>query len=633
MDNLDIVTELKACVRNSASTLTKLELSFSDYLGSQARKPSPDADSEDSEADEEYEVGPDGSMTPYHDPAGGSARAHRAQEERKSQESVLGRIFDVEPYLIKRPAFKQARKQERETIVAPTSDPGQEFITSIKQASETMWKNLHGTNELSVEQQEALDLIESAAKKYVSSGQTLPEERDNEAGEGSSTSTSTTKPQPDLAPGTGLVKPSGSDGYGNLTYKSKGKQKESSPDDIDIEAPLEQLTLESGDSSGAKSPSNGAQTPATPVSSSRPSSRPPPRRALSDVEKAVKNLQAQKRNFKTLAVKLRNLDERACELNREIQGLLSSDDFSELHRRLEAEKRDLSREILEIQRQMDMVEVEIADAEQQIPSPDKRKDSQQSMNEYLRSTRGIALERLSIYLVPVKASVLSKAIDIRMLKRITLLNVGPQTAIWTHFQRANKESPLPLRSIFTDNVTVAFLNFVNSLDEVHDLLMLQRDNKYKPESFAPKTNTVISQIRRLVLKKHMRSLRRLMIKNQADTSWDLDEKSIQLICGRGQALQELACSMNIRRIVSDSHILAFQEPVLTPVTAHSHATYSRSVQSRSPTHHLPPQRRHLRLGDAGNEAVPHRQPDPPPGDEARVGLHRRRRQSRPSHPR
>jgi hypothetical protein len=172
------------------------------------------------------------------------------------------------------------------------------------------------------------------------------------------------------------------------------------------------------------------------------------------------------------------------------------------------------------------------------------------MTEYLRSTRGIALETLSIYLIPVKPSVLHKAIDLRTLRRITLLNVGPQAPIWTHFLRENKESPLPLRQIFTDNVSVAFLNFVSSLEEVHDLFMLERDNKYKPESFAPKTNTTITQIRRLVLKKHMHTLRRLMVKNQMDHSWDFDDKTFSVVCGRGQKLEELACSTSIKAVVS-----------------------------------------------------------------------------------
>jgi hypothetical protein len=240
-------------------------------------------------------------------------------------------------------------------------------------------------------------------------------------------------------------------------------------------------------------------------------------------------------------------------LNKETLNLRHDDRVLERLEEAENKMKSFSRNMEEIQKEMSIVEAEIDDAEKQLPLALGAKGAeaqQRHMTEYLRSTRGIPLETLSLYLVPVKASVLSKAIDIRALRRITLLNVGPQAPIWAHFHKENKESPLGLRKIFTDNVSMPFLNFVSALDEVHDLFMLERDHKYKPESFAPKTNTTIAQIRRLVLKKHMHTLKRLMIKNLLDTSWDIDEKTFSLVCGHGQQLQELACSTTIKALVS-----------------------------------------------------------------------------------
>ena len=52
IDSLDVVPEIQACVQNSASTLKKLKLSFSDTLGMQARKPHVEADPNDSDDDE-----------------------------------------------------------------------------------------------------------------------------------------------------------------------------------------------------------------------------------------------------------------------------------------------------------------------------------------------------------------------------------------------------------------------------------------------------------------------------------------------------------------------------------------------------------------------------------------------------
>lgn len=231
---------------------------------------------------------------------------------------------------------------------------------------------------------------------------------------------------------------------------------------------------------------------------------------------------------------------------------------------------------------------------------------QAKIDDYLRTTRGIALRSLSIYLIPVKASVLSRAIDLRVLRRLTLLNVGPQAPIWLHLQRENKESPLPLRKISTDNVSMVFLNFVSQLEELHELFMLERDIKYKPESFAPKTTTTIDQIRKIVLKKHMPTLKRLMIKNIADTAWDVNDKTIMLMCKRGRNLEELACSMGIRAIVSSSESISRLVCVLTSsfFVAYVHAASVRFSQSSRLAHRSASQRRHLRLGHARDETFP-----------------------------
>jgi hypothetical protein len=166
----------------------------------------------------------------------------------------------------------------------------------------------------------------------------------------------------------------------------------------------------------------------------------------------------------------------------------------------------------------------------------------------------------------VKASVLSRAVDVRVLRRLTLLNVGVQAPIWGLLHWENIQAPLPLRKIYTDNVSHVFLNFVSSLKELHELFMLEREAKAKPESFAPRTHTTIDQIRRMVLKKHLPTIRKLMIKNLADTSWDLNEKAILLLCMQGKKLEELACNMNIPAMVCSSHLLLFCWVFFSPLT-------------------------------------------------------------------
>jgi hypothetical protein len=634
IDSLDIITELKSCVTNSASTLSKLQLSFSDYLGSQARKPPPDLDPDDSDPDDEFQVAVPPVSGPTDD-VNGPARAFRAQEERKSQEAVLGRIFDVEPYLIKKPLRKPSRDNESGSTgddVRPY--PEIDFINALTEWSRKLMKEVNESDILPPAHQNLLDLIEEAARKYVDSEHWKGTIQDAKTA-GEQSSNSSMQPKCDEE-GKGTDKTSDNGLFETTAPKLKDSDKDASPEDIDIEEPLEQLTLDSQDPATSKTPPNETAIPATVTSAQGSSSRTSSVRThvggMTGVEKAVSNLEAQKINFRTLAEKLNNFETQANDLNKEIQGLRASDGAAALERLTEADKQmqSFSRNIHDIQREMSVVEAEIEDAEKQIPSshaPEGAEVAQQRrMTDYLRSTRGLALETLSIYLIPVKASVLHKAIDIRALRRITLLNVGPQGAIWTLFHKENKESPLALRKIFTDNVSMAFLNFVSSLEEVHDLFMLERDHKYKPESFAPKTSTTMTQIRRLVLKKHIHTLRRLMVKNQMDNAWDFDEKTFSVVCGRGQQLQELACSTNIKAMVSGS-CAPRKEPsavilFANLLSAHIHAQDGEADQPPGTTHRLSPQRRHLCLGYARDEGVSAGQPLSPPRDETPVGVDR-----------
>jgi hypothetical protein len=177
------------------------------------------------------------------------------------------------------------------------------------------------------------------------------------------------------------------------------------------------------------------------------------------------------------------------------------------------------------------------------------------MSEYVRTTRGLALTTLSIYLIPLKASVLSRAVDLNVLQNITLLNVGPQTPFWNLLARENKLSPLPLRNIHTDNVTSPLLALISQLDTVTELFFLERTAKARVESTAAKTTVTMEQIRQQVLKKHAGSLRILMIRNDAGVEWDLNVKTVMLLCKRAKLLEELACSFGVRIMASIPHLL------------------------------------------------------------------------------
>jgi hypothetical protein len=265
-------------------------------------------------------------------------------------------------------------------------------------------------------------------------------------------------------------------------------------------------------------------------------------------------LAAQRSNLGVLAQELEEYQQRIVQLQGRLQQLKFAAGGTNTCQMadLQGEMRRLHQAIEDNQQRLPLLKAMISAGEkhfQQAGSVDEADAQSRRVSEYVRSTRGLALQSLSIYLVPVKASVLSRAVDLRVLKRLTLLNVGAQAPIWALLAKENKAQPLPLRKIFTDNVSVVFLNFVSQLPELHELFMLERDPKYKPESFAPRSNTTIEQIRRLALRKHLPTLQKLIIKNQADSNWDIDEKTILLICRRGKVLEELAINMGIKTMV------------------------------------------------------------------------------------
>ncbi|KAK3368925.1 hypothetical protein B0T24DRAFT_680993 [Lasiosphaeria ovina] len=506
IDTLDLVAEIKTCIKNSYGSLSKLKLSFSDSLAMQARKPPPDLDPEDSDPEDEFHVPvpPSGN---YHD-ATAPAKVFRAQEEKKSQESVLGRIFDVEPPA---PKPRRLRLKERDAKDEPGVNPGRDFITAIKTVSSKLMKDLNGVSDFSSSQQEILDTIESAARKYVAAEEAKfrDEKQQDKTADAGPSSTSVAQPSQAAEASTSAGDTSVSLFDQPAATKVKENQKDADPEDINIEEPEEQLVIEQDAPPTTDAP---ASEPLAPTSDS--SSESPP---LAEGASA-------------------SIDDVTTKKDTAAQKLV-----------LEAGQLEFKEDLEEVETETDRAVGSLV-TEQQGQGSVETDSQNQRINEYLRATRGLALQSLGVYLIPVKASVLSRAIDLRVLKRLTLLNVGIQAPFWLHLQKENKESPLPLRKIFTDNVSMVFLTFVSTLEELHELFILERDSKYKPESFAPSTTVTIEQIRRLALKKHMPTLKRLMIKNQADTAWDIDEKTTALICKRGKQLEELACNMGIKAV-------------------------------------------------------------------------------------
>jgi arsenate reductase-like glutaredoxin family protein len=203
-------------------------------------------------------------------------------------------------------------------------------------------------------------------------------------------------------------------------------------------------------------------------------------------------------------------------------------------------------------REIDVADEQLAQPEEvktrsigdQSPSHDRQ------IHEYVRARHGLPLENLSIYLIPVKPSVICRAINVWSLRHISLLNVGPQRAFWATLSKLHDSNPLQLTSIHTDNVTQAFLDFVHDLDCVKELFLFERKTRCVVKSMAPKTTVTIEEINEKILKKHTKHLERLIIRNDEDMTWSLNRDSVRQISRYGSKIKEMVVGLKSANFVS-----------------------------------------------------------------------------------
>lgn len=508
---------------------------------------------------------------PGWDEASGPAKAFRAQEERKSQESVLGRIFDVEPFLNKKPQQRKSLKGKEkvasaDAVMAKSGTAGEAYMSRLREvSSKLMAMNLHADDE---SKQEVLEIIEKASRKYLEeveiakTAEEAPKTNQASSGESSSTapgaaSTDTTQITPAESSDATATATAGAVAADVADDSSRPKAKaksgtDANPEDINVEEPIatEEVEEPSAESKNdqVKDDSPAVAEAVLKQTESKPETSESPAKL-----RAISTLAKQRANFETLVARLQHLISEATLLSEKLDSLRNGayGYDREYIRASEKQLHSFYRDIENVRVELNATEAEIRDVEKQVHGiATTAHGEDERISDYIRSTRGLALRSFSVHLIPVKASVLKAAIDVRVLKRLTLLNVGNQNPIWTMLAKENKIQGLPLRKIFTDNVSSIFLTFAAQLEEITELFMLERSVKYKPESFAPKTNVIMDQIRRLVLKKHMPTLTKLMIKNDSGSSWDVDERAMLLICNRGRKLEELAAAVGIRAIVS-----------------------------------------------------------------------------------
>ena len=178
--------------------------------------------------------------------------------------------------------------------------------------------------------------------------------------------------------------------------------------------------------------------------------------------------------------------------------------------------------------------------------------SDEAMQAYIRATHGLQLEELSLEWVPLKASIVARALDLSVLKRLTLLEVGPQDAFWTLLVRLQSATQITaFKSIHTDNVSIPFVKFLATFEGLEELFMLERNKKQTVEP-EPESTVTISTIRKGALRKHIPTLKRLSLRNERNEQWDVDPKTLRCLALKGANLRELAFSLNLKTYVSHS---------------------------------------------------------------------------------
>ena len=173
----------------------------------------------------------------------------------------------------------------------------------------------------------------------------------------------------------------------------------------------------------------------------------------------------------------------------------------------------------------------------------------EAMQDYIRVTHGLQLEELRLNWIPMKASIVGRALDLTVLKRITLLYVGPQDTFWALLVRLTSiDNSITFKSIHTDHVSKALTRFLATFGGLEELLLHERSAKNSDVDSEPLVT--VSSLRKVALSNHVSTLKKLMIRNERDDSWDVDTRTLQFLAFKAKNLTELACSMKMQTYVS-----------------------------------------------------------------------------------
>lgn len=191
-------------------------------------------------------------------------------------------------------------------------------------------------------------------------------------------------------------------------------------------------------------------------------------------------------------------------------------------------------------------------------SPIWEMSNEEAIQEYIRLNHGVALEALTIQRIPLKTSAICQALNMWSLRHICLLDVGSQRTFWAMLTQLNSSNPLRIRSIHSDDVSPVLLKFVSSLRRVEEVFFHEKSFDAQETSSVPAPVVRIDDISNLVLEKHARHLKRLMIRSDVSTLWNFNKKAIARLA-KCRKLTELVIAVDSWHFVSNLILASFYQ--------------------------------------------------------------------------
>ena len=200
------------------------------------------------------------------------------------------------------------------------------------------------------------------------------------------------------------------------------------------------------------------------------------------------------------------------------------------------------------------------DAVTESETANKKKTLEESIWEYIRVTHGYSIEELVLCFIPLKTAVLARALDLQALRGIVFYNVGAQATFWLMVDKLIHHGMVfNLESIYTDDVSPAFVSCLANLPGLKSLHLFRRSSK-EFSSTSSKPPASLADIHKIALTKHFETLQSLSMTNLEDDSWDIDDRLVRILASKAKKLRELAVSIDSNGFVSYDFHNANKQP-------------------------------------------------------------------------